>query len=172
MFCKTYVVGLFILVAISCSHVGKTITQDKDGSKMLLGVIKSTDLSKDAAFLWFKENQKLGRTDPFAKIVFKDKASDNDLRLLVFGGTWCEDTKNLLPIFYRLVEESGFPEKKIRLIAVNREKEDPSGIAEKNGIAHVPTFIVLRKDKEIGRIVEYGSTGNFEKELAETLLKK
>jgi hypothetical protein len=38
-------------------------------------------------------------------------------------------------------------------------------------IINVPTFIVLRDGQEVGRVVEYGNTGNIEKELAAIVAK-
>jgi hypothetical protein len=35
----------------------------------------------------------------------------------------------------------------------------------------VPTFIILQNGKEMGRVVEYGKTGNVEKELADIVAK-
>ena len=34
-------------------------------------------------------------------------------------------------------------------------------------ITNVPTIIVMKNGKEIGRVVEYGKTGKWDKELAE-----
>ena len=40
------------------------------------------------------------------------KANKDKFTMLVFGGTWCEDTHNLWPLFYSLVDKSGYDEKK------------------------------------------------------------
>jgi len=34
----------------------------------------------------------------------------------------------------------------------------------------VPTFIIVKNGREVGRVVEYGKTGNIEKELGEIVM--
>ncbi|MEI9808442.1 MAG: hypothetical protein WDO16_11570 [Bacteroidota bacterium] len=36
-------------------------------------------------------------------------------------------------------------------------------------ITNVPTIIVMKKGKEVGRVIEYGKEGVFDKELAEII---
>jgi thiol-disulfide isomerase/thioredoxin len=85
--------------------------------------------------------------------------------MVVFGGTWCEDTQNLLPKFYQLVNASGYPQSKISLIAVDRKKQTINDLSKIYNISNVPTFIVLKDGKEVGRVVEYGKEGDITKEL-------
>ena len=80
-------------------------------------------------------------------------------------GTWCHDSNNLLPKLYRLLDKSGYPESKVLLIAVDRNKKAYHNIQEKYNITNTPTFLVMQNGKEIGRVTEYGKTGYMEKEL-------
>ena len=50
---------------------------------------------------------------------------------------------------------------------MDRAKTVPGHLEVKWKIESVPTFIVLKNGKEVGRVVEYGKTGNVEKELAD-----
>ena len=50
---------------------------------------------------------------------------------------------------------------------VNRDKKALGHIAEAFGIINVPTIIVMKDGKELGRVVEYGKTGKWDNELAE-----
>jgi hypothetical protein len=36
-------------------------------------------------------------------------------------------------------------------------------------IINVPTIIVMKKGRELGRVIEYGKTGKWEKELADII---
>ena len=36
-------------------------------------------------------------------------------------------------------------------------------------VINVPTFIVMKNGKEIGRVVEYGKTGQWDKEIGEVI---
>ena len=66
---------------------------------------------------------------------------------------------------------SGVSDDRVTLFGVNREKHALGHIAEAFGIVNVPTIIVMKDGKEIGRVVECGSSGSFDKELGELLMK-
>lgn len=159
---------VFSIILASCGTAKKasTYTVIQNGSeKILKGTISRAIIENDSAYGWFKENMKWGKADAAAVAAFsknKDKFT-----MVVFGGTWCGDTQNLLPIFYRLIEKSGYPEKKITLIAVDRAKTAPNDLHLKYNIKNVPTFIVFKDGKEVGRVVEYGTKGAIDKELGE-----
>lgn len=135
------------------------------GVKILKGVINRRLIENDTSFRWFSENMRYGQTDPAAIESFRK--NKNKFNLVVFGGTWCHDTQNLLPGFYRLVDKSGYPENKITLIGVDRAKTTLNNLQTKYGVTRVPTFIVMQGDREVGRVVEYGKYGAADKELGE-----
>ncbi len=133
--------------------------------KILRGYIDRATIENDVSFPWFANNMKYGQADPVAVEAFKTKASR--FSIIVFGGTWCSDTQNLLPVFYRLVDKSGYPNNKITLIGVDRAKTTINDLHKKYNISHVPTFIVIQNGKEVGRVVEYGKYSQVDKELGE-----
>lgn len=49
------------------------------------------------------------------------------------------------------------------------KKKTLGNLADAFGITNVPTIIVMKEGKEIGRVVEYGKTGRFDKELADMM---
>ena len=156
----------FVLCA-ACSgthHTSYTVIPD-DRAKVLKGIINQSVLESDTSFKWFKENMKWGQADSSAIIAFRQHA--HDFTMVVFGGTWCEDTQNLWPVFFRLVDVSNYPEKKITLIAVDRKKQTIRNLSQQYKITNVPTFIVLQNGKEIGRVTEYGKLNAIDKELGE-----
>ncbi len=158
------------MVLSACSATKKIlapiyITQKDGNTKILNGIISKQVLETDTAFAWYVENKKYGQTNAEAISIFskqKEKFS-----LLVFGGTWCEDTHNLLPKFYKLIEKSGYPESSITLVAVDREKKSISPLVNAYNIKNVPTFIIVQQGKEIARVVEYGTMNDLEKELGQ-----
>jgi thioredoxin-related protein len=150
-----------------------TVSRDdghEGNAKILRGVISRSLLEKDTAFKWFADNYKYGNPDAFAVETFaknKDKFS-----IIVFGGTWCHDTQNLLPTFYKLIDKSSYPETKIFLIGVDRKKTTIKDLHTKYKITNVPTFIILDNNgKEAGRVIEYGTTGAIDKELGQIVSK-
>jgi hypothetical protein len=138
----------------------------KEGSdKIMKGIITRRDISEDTAFKWYKANQ-AGYT-PNAAAVQALKLKGENIQLIAFGGTWCDDTKVILPKFFSLTDAAGFPDTRLTLVGVDRSKKTISHLAEALGVINVPTIIVLKDGKELGRVVEYGNTGQWDKELGE-----
>lgn len=134
--------------------------------KMLRGVITKSLLANDTAFAWYATNQK--SYAPSAELTtMLAMANAKRIHFVVFGGTWCGDTKFILPRLMRLFEQAGIPDERIALIAVDRSKQAIGPIAPALNITNVPTVLVMQQGKELGRVVEYGKTGQWDKELAE-----
>ena len=57
----------------------------------------------------------------------------------------------------------------VTLIGVDRQKKTFSHLSDALNIVNVPTIIVMKNGKEIGRVVEYGKYGLFDQELGEIL---
>lgn len=165
---KYVFIAVVISVITACSATKSTqpkYTTTMNGEeKILTGYINSTVLNSDTSFKWFKENR-ISHPDAAAVEAFKNK--QQLFEIIVFGGTWCHDTQNLLPVFYSLVEKSGYPESKITLVGVDRSKKTINNLHTKYDIKNVPTFIVMKDGKEVGRVVEYGKYGAIDKELGE-----
>jgi thiol-disulfide isomerase/thioredoxin len=147
------------------AHNYEISTDSKTGFKVLKGFLSRADIENDTSFNWFKANMKLGQADANAVAAFKKNASK--FQVIIFGGTWCDDTQNLLPVFYRLVDKSGFPDSSVTLMGVDRAKTSLYNLHNVFHITDVPTFIVMQDGKEIGRVVEYGKYGQVDKELGE-----
>ena len=172
-FVRILLVGTIALLgACGSSHkamkVNYEVLKDKD-HKMLVGIINRELIANDTAFGWFNENSKYGQPDPIAVGVFQLEKSK--FKMVVFGGTWCEDTQNLLPKFYQLIKASGYPENQVTLIAVDRKKQTINNLNTVYNITNVPTFIVLKDGKEVGRVVEYGTEGDITKELGKIVAR-
>jgi thiol-disulfide isomerase/thioredoxin len=168
---------LFIIIigfTLISSCVSSKLTAGKDyisipddRTKILSGKIDRTILESDTAFAWFKENMKWGEADAAAVEAIKKNSSK--FSLVVVMGTWCHDSNNLIPKLYRLLDKSGYPESKVLLIAVDRNKKAYKNIQSKYTISNTPTFIVIQNGKEVARVTEYGKSGYMEKELGEII---
>ena len=164
-------ITLTLLTLFASTHIHAQVrsyeisTDPNNGEKVLKGLLSRSDIENDTAFKWFKDNMKFGQADAAAVAAFKQHAQD--IQLVVFGGTWCEDTQNLLPVFYRLIDKSGFPDSSITLIGVDRPKTTLYDLHKAFNVTKAPTFIVLKDGKEVGRVEEYGKLGQIDKELGE-----
>jgi thiol-disulfide isomerase/thioredoxin len=76
------------------------------------------------------------------------------IKITLVMATWCGDSRDWVPRFYKIMDELNFNYKNLTLICVAREKKATGTTAEKLNIEKVPTFIIYRKKKELGRIIE------------------
>lgn len=136
---------------------------------ILVGKISRKLLNDDTRFPWMKKNYDLYNHAESTDILFL-KAYNNRVTFLVFAGTWCDDSQILLPRFFRVLDEAGFPQKAVTLYGTNRSKETLKKEAAKNNIKKLPTIIVFKDGKEIGRIEETVRK-SIEVDLKEMLLK-
>ena len=143
-------------------------TDKENGKKVLKGFLNRSDIETDTSFKWFQENYVLGQADALAVAAFQKNAAK--FQMIVFFGTWCHDSQNLLPVFYRLADRSGYPPDNIALIGVDRKLTTLNNLPAAFKITHTPTFIVMKDGKEIGRVVEYGKYGQIDKELGEIVV--
>ena len=152
---------------VSFSQTNYQEIVEKPGEKSLKGIISREILLADTSFHWYAQNLK-GYT-PNALAINNLKKQADSIELLVFMGTWCEDSQFIIPKLFTLVNASGFPESKLSLFGVDRNKTTISHLAEALKVTNVPSIIVFKNGKEIGRVVEYGKYGMFDKELGEIL---
>jgi len=136
---------------------------DHKGRKVLRGLLTRNDIENDTAFSWFQKNYRLGKPDAAAVDAFKKHT--NDFHVLVFVGTWCPDTQNLLPQFYQVIDAASYPDSCITIIGVDNDKTTLDNLHTTFHLIDVPTFIIMKEGKEVGRVVEYGESGEAMKEL-------
>ena len=148
-----------------------TTAKKHNQQKVLRGIINKYLVMNDTAFSWYRPNQQFFTPDTATLNVF-EKAKSSKIQFVIFGGTWCEDTQFILPKFFKLQEMTGLPDDQVTFFGVNEEKKSLGHIAEAFGITNVPTIIVMKDNKEIGRVVEYGKSGKWDKELADILSGK
>ncbi|MFV0607203.1 MAG: thioredoxin family protein [Niabella sp.] len=158
----------FIGVLLSVTFFAKSqlhITRiDYDSSKLLTGYISDLNLRTDSAFKWFNRTQKI--YNPKEKVVKVFAQNKDSIHLLIFMGTWCEDSHFVIPRFYKILDSAKFNKEHISLIAVDRNKKDDMHLADALHVNRVPTIIVYKNGKEQGRVVEYGNTGRYDEEVA------
>lgn len=135
---------------------------------ILRGIINKYLVQNDTAYgKWYNSSQNFYNPDTATLNAFE--RVKGKVQFVVFGGTWCEDTQFILPKFFKLQEKTGIPDNTITLFGVNRAKKSLASISDAFNVTLVPTIIVMKDGKEIGRVVEYGKTGKWDKELAAIL---
>ena len=129
-------------------------TRTLDASGNLVGIAAKSDFLKAPFNDWFNfnyENYELNtETIEALKPLLKDAVT-----IKAFMGTWCGDSQEQTPVFYKILDTAGFDYKNLDMITVNRSKKTPDNLQEGLNIFRVPTFIFYKNGIELGRFVEY-----------------
>ena len=162
---------LFVFVAtIGFSQTQYEVLKDNNGGKILKGIISRDILANDSSFKWYTQNLKPYPAGKEAVTTF-GKHKDG-VQLVIFLGTWCEDSHVIIPKLFPFLDAAVFSTDHVTLIGVDRNKKTVSHLTDAFNVKNVPTVIVMKEGKELGRVVEYGRTGMVENELAEIVGKK
>ncbi len=119
---------------------------------MKLGVYDTDILKGDSDFVWFDEGY-AAYTPAAASVEIIARDSDT-LSIVVYGGTWCGDTRDHLPTFCKVMDAAHIRASQIRIYLMDRTKKSADVSADQNGIVSIPTFLIMRNGKELGRVVE------------------
>lgn len=119
---------------------------------VLIGTHKVEHLETSNDHSWFNKNYSQYNYDSTS--IEKLKSLSAEYHLVVIAGTWCPDTHLQLPKFYKVIDDANIPRERIKLYFVDRELRDPEMVSKKFKIKKVPTFILMKGDREQTRIVE------------------
>ena len=150
---KKIFLSLILLVSISCTAQKKEATAviDKDG--YLIGIANKESFNQEPFNEWFAPNYNDYTTDK--EILKKLKPLLSNITIKAFMGTWCGDSQEQTPIFYKILDEVAFNYDNLEIVAVDRQRSTPNNLQEGFNIERVPTFIIFKNGKELGRFVEY-----------------
>lgn len=152
-----FVFALIISTPFIFSQTLNHTVTDKDGDLKLLGKVDENGLKKAPFAEWFNKYHEDYLINTAITKQLKD--SLNQYQIKVFFGSWCGDSKRELPKFYKILESIKFPENQLEVIAVDDTeeayKQSPNHEEKGYNIHRVPTFIFIKDNKEINRIVEY-----------------
>jgi len=92
---------------------------------------------------------------PDAQLIENLKNKAPELKADVYFGYWCDDSKNHIPVFLKILDTVNVPEFKVNFFEVERKANaDQKYFVEDMMVEKVPTFIFYANDFEMGRIVE------------------
>ena len=110
-------------------------------------------------------------SQPDAETARSLAAVEPGAEVAIFLGTWCGDSRREVPRLWKALDETGGAVPfAVHYVGVDREKKEPATVAE-NGVLFLPTFIVRRRGREVGRVVETSPNG-IEKDLLALLTGK
>jgi thiol-disulfide isomerase/thioredoxin len=166
-------IGLTFLCSLSLALTSAQklyqVLPDAEEKKLFLGILTVADIKGDTSFKWYGETLKYYR--PNKELVEAFKAKTGKYQLVLFAGTWCHDSQAIIPKYFACAEAAGLADSVITIIGTDREKSTIANLHKVFNVTLVPTMIVMKEGKEVGRITEYGNTGLPDAELAALLGK-
>jgi len=123
----------------------------------LVGEISKKELTSEPYAKWFSKNysEYIADSLELSQLI----SNLNGVEIKVILGTWCSDSRREISRLFKILNSIQYPEDKISMLAVdkNQFRNERDSIEEINdlNIIRVPTIILLRGDKEMGRIIEY-----------------
>lgn len=148
----TLLAGLLFLASCNTQKVMKNEEQEYKGKKILVGEINEDNFKVEPYNDWFPMYYDAHKTN--TEIIDKIADELKGYEVKVFMGTWCGDSRQWTPAFFKVMDYAHFPQNQIHMYAVDREKHSLNEEEKGLNISHVPTFIFLKNGKEAGRIVE------------------
>lgn len=165
---KLFLFLMILSAVIYAQEKNKLVTDEKSGKPMLIGLCDRTAFVDSNFSWWF--NSEYDNYTPDSTEVLKLSKVINDVKITIVMGTWCSDSRREVPRFLRILDRAMYNFQNLTLICVDRNKTAPDSLVEKLDIKLVPTFICIKDDKEIGRIVETPKE-TLEKDLASIVIK-
>jgi thioredoxin 1 len=144
---KTHALALFVAFVIW----GCASSQEAAKEEMLLGWVDRTNI-ESPKYPQFKATYDTVKVEK--DVVEFIREVNDGVDFLVFFGSWCSDSKREVPRFLKVADMAGIDAGRIRFYGLDRTKKSDDGLTDKHEIQLVPTFIVFKNGKELGRIVE------------------
>lgn len=138
----------------------------EENKRILVGQINEAGLQKAPYAQWYKSNYQQYKVD--TKTLNIDKGLLQKLKIRVFMGSWCGDSKREVPRFFKIAQQLGLGSEQIEMIALRRNRKSPTKEQVGQNIHHVPTFVIYNGNTELGRIIE-NPVNSLEKDLVQII---
>lgn len=127
-------------------------TDERTSKPMLVGTINRGEIQKTVFNEWWSEEYNKYEVD----ILTADEIIPflEEITIRIIAASWCSDSREHIPRFYKVLDYLAFPEEDIKLVFVNRNKTALSDEVIDLNLDFVPTIIFYKDKTELGRIVE------------------
>jgi len=91
---------------------------------------------------------------PNLEVIEKLQSIPSKIKIEIFLGTWCPDTKRNVSAYFKIMDMVDNPLFITTYIGIPRDNDSRKPFIEGKNIIKVPTFIILINNEEKGRIIE------------------
>ena len=155
---------IILSLFLTCNSSGEKNTEKKakeeiqqedydDQETYLLGEFQQNELEQLPYSSWFESEYKNYSPKPESLERIEEHISDYEI--VLFMGTWCADSQMEVPKFFKILDQTGYDESKLKSFAVDPYKETPDHIEKKYNVSMVPTIIFYKDGIEVNRFVEF-----------------
>ena len=138
---------------LRAQELNKNIFSAGANQEILIGYGTREGMEQEPFNRWFdQEYSAYQLNDTLISMMASIRFSD--VYITVVLGTWCSDSRQEVPRFFKVADALKIPENHIRVIFVDRDKTAPGIDLAKLNIERVPTLIFYFSGKETGRIIE------------------
>jgi thiol-disulfide isomerase/thioredoxin len=153
---KIFCFSLALMFLINMNAIAQypayaTYKDSVDGGVVYNGLITFDDLNKELSFTWLNE---VNDYKPSENVIEFLQTYLKPYTMVLFMGTWCDDSHYLIPRLERVLNLINYPSSNLTMYGVDRAKTTKNGDEKKYNITLVPTIILFKDGKEIGRITE------------------
>jgi thiol-disulfide isomerase/thioredoxin len=157
---KTFLKGLCLMIAMSGSQMFAQSTPDFEikeasdlhpGMMVYKGQCRFGDLEQLASFDLLPA---AAAYKPDPAIISGLAGAMADKEVIVFLGTWCDDSHRLIPQLYRVLQDLRYPLEKVKIYALDEDKKGANQVEAQYSVSFVPTIIIQKDGKELGRVTE------------------
>jgi thiol-disulfide isomerase/thioredoxin len=157
-----------ILPVVSAQEINRSVTDRDTEKEILIGKSTREGLLNAPFKEWFNDGYKTYMPDENTIIELRKRKKDISVSIVM--ATWCSDTREHLPHFFKIIDAAKINDKHVDMIAVDRSRSAGDIDISALGITRVPTFIFKKKGVELGRIVE-SPTLSIEKDMLLILMQ-
>ena len=152
---KKILIFLIIITNTKCNSISSSIDKNllsttSEGEKILLGKINHDQL------IYFSQDWFLKKYKPMdSKILLELAPIVINIKIKIFMGTWCEDSKREIPILFDILKSIDYDLSSIEIISMSENKTTLEKFEKGLNITNIPTFIFYKNNIELNRIVEF-----------------
>jgi len=152
----SFLILVFIPALTFCQKINRMVFDEKLEKEVLCGYCNKDGLLSGG----FREHYMnyFEAYSPDSLVIGRLKNLLPGISITVILGTWCSDSQEQVPAFYKIIDRAGYDTALLTQICVNRSKEACGVSVENLSITLVPTFVFYRGGKECGRITETPET--------------
>lgn len=135
----------------------ETSKDEKTGHLVYKGLFTFHNMATEPTFAWLDSGISAYKPDTVTLPYLRSAV--RNYQILLFIGTWCEDSQNLLPKFYKLLSSLDINYENIVLIGMDRAKTTTTAagadLVNSYKVSLLPTILFTDSTgQEVGRITE------------------